>query len=446
MPCTYEGNPTLPLIHRDETLYSWCAAAHLMDGSRMASHTGLKLLGTLHAVRQHDIPASLRNLPLLRKANASDALEVLRRHTICGYYLPFMSLQEQEKVGERAISGESQHWRRMASGVSRTRPLSHPLKWCDRCATSDFENGGRAYWHTEHQFPTTWVCPWHQVPLLAEHKRSKQWRLPPLAAYGPIVASCREMRVLAILAEIGCTLNQVGSVHTDGLRAFALNRLFQMGVIHSSSRVRHERLIQWFLNLEVASICMNERFGLGAFGSGEWIPALLWRKKLNHSVRWILLWSALDWSSAAEAASAFLSASAVETPSVSDQLPLFERLGSTSTTAPKKVYEAFDCCDSYAEVMKRLEVGRSDVVRWLEMDEGLRIRWRQRLKEGREAVCIDRVTKTVLASPDISRTQLESLCSAEIRWLRDHAPERLRQLLKSLPSRGGPQRGLFDRL
>lgn len=445
MPRSPEGKPTLHLIQGDETVYSWCGTCHFMDGTRVASHTGLQLLGATHAVRQHDIPASLRNLPFLKNATANDALEILRRHTVCGYYLPFMSERDQEFVGERALSGENQHWRRMASGISRTRPLNHPLKWCDKCARSDYERVGRAYWHTEHQFPTTWVCPWHEVPLFVEYKRSKQWRLPPLAVCDPTQVLSPQMRLLGILAEIGSTLRQVGTVNTEGLRTFTLNKLFHMGVIHSSSRVRHERLIQWFLDTEAASVCRNDRFGLGAFSSGDWIPALLWRKKLNHAVRWILLWAALEWSSAAKAASLFLAASASATPSMSDQLSLFEGMGAASSTAPKKVYEAFDCCDSYAEVMKRLRVGRSDVVRWLEMDEILRTRWRQRLKEGREAACVDRVKETVLENPEISRTQLEGLCISEIRWLRDQAPERLRQLLKSLPSRGGPQRGLFDR-
>lgn len=59
----------------------------------------------------------------------------------------------------------------------------HPLKACSECVRLDLDADGFAYWHIEHQYPSTTACARHTRPLFIAwdsvtpvHRRG--WSLP----------------------------------------------------------------------------------------------------------------------------------------------------------------------------------------------------------------------------------------------------------------------------
>ncbi|MDR7298653.1 hypothetical protein J2X16_004016 [Pelomonas aquatica] len=434
---------TLPSILADETIFSWCSACHLMMCGTSSAKTGVALLGGGHASRQHDLPVSLGRLPLLDGARYEQALHMARRHTVAGYYLPFLAEGVQEDIARRIQTGTDRFWRRLCSGMSRTRPASHPLKWCADCVVDDQETVGRAYWHADHQFPTVLTCRRHDGPLL-QRRHTNNWLLPRPHDSGDMQRVARPASEIDTLAEVSSKLRQICVVNTESIRRSALVRLQTLGVIHSIRKARHDRIERWFEGTEMSSRLRSLDSELSKLCCGDWIPDLLWRRKLAVATHWTVLWAALDWDSPRSGAMAFEDAANGRPVAPDSQALLFPDAIPVSGRAPDVVQEAFATGDSYAEVMRLLNATRGDVVRWLEFDPQLREEWRQRMRDGRQAQCVARIRNYVADHPEARRQDIESECAGELRWLREHAPSLARVLYKSMPGRLLMQPSLFD--
>lgn len=430
---------TLTRILPDETLYSWFSTIHLMSCGRSASATGLALLSAAHASRQHGSLHSVAKFISLSKTAPSSTIEVLRKHTIAGFYLPFLSDQDQQELALRAQQPDSAHWSRRLLGSSRTQKLDHPLKWCTRCISDDLETFGRPIWHAVHQFPTALLCGEHDQPLSWNSIRCKQWRLPHKGEGSAVFLPDHVMPAARSVAALGSMLQMTTSVDMRALRRATIYRLQEIGVIHSENGARHERIARWFSSTTSSNLARIAQPKLNQLIAGISIPKLLWRQKRDTAFSWVLLWSALEWTSSEEAVRSFSAASSGIHSMNRSQLPLFDDFQACAKPTPDNVRDAFQSCDSYAEVMSMLGASRHDVVRWLESDIDLRLEWRARLRKGRMSECIERIVTFGQSAPHRCRADLEKNCSAEFRWLREHAPNQLATLLKSVPNRNSPQ-------
>jgi hypothetical protein len=117
-----------------------------------------------------------------------------------------------------------------------------------------------------------------------------------------------------------------------------------------------------------------------------------------------------------------------------------------SFSAPSHVRDAFMSSNSYSEVMIALDASRGDIVRWLETDRALHDDWRDSLRLGRQARCEAVLRAATQKCPDLNRSYLLEHHGAELRWLQEHAPQKLRVLLLSLPHKGSAQGNIFDLL
>ncbi|RYH00446.1 MAG: hypothetical protein EON58_00120 [Alphaproteobacteria bacterium] len=434
---------TLPSMLADETIFSWCSACHSMACGTSGAKTGVALLGGRHAARQHDLPVSLGRLPLLDGADCEEALRMARRHTVAGYYLPFLADGIQKDVARRIQTGTDRFWRRLCSGMSRTRPASHPLKWCADCVVDDQETIGRSCWRTEHQFPTVLTCTRHGG-LLLQRRHTNNWLLPKRDDSGDVQRIAAPPTELHTLSEVSSKLRQVHVINPESIRRSALLRLKALGAIHSIRGARHDRIARWFEGTRMSSCLRSLDSGLSSLCSGAWVPDLLWRRKLVVAAHWTVLWAALDWDSPTVGASAFEDAAIGSTVSPDSQALLFPDETPIVARAPDVVQQAFATGDSYADVMRLLSATRGDVVRWLEADSQLRREWRQRLRDGRQAHCVALVGQYVAVNPGARRQDIEVKFASEIRWLREHAPGIARDLFKSMPGRLLMQPRLFD--
>lgn len=366
----------LPAIEDEETLYSWCATVHALTSGTNSGNTSHALFGNGHSSRQHDIPRGLGALQEHLSCFSGNSIELLRTHTVAACYLPFMSLGELERLATEISTGVKPHWRRRLLSASRSLPIKHPLWFCSVCCSEDAATVGRPYWHTQHQFPATWVCTRHSEALWIFSGHPRRWLLPALGQKGSAKLSHLNADVAVTAAAVGQAISTLRIVNTDALRSCALNRLRDIGVIHSLAGARHDRLAMWFYNSAMGRMCAADTSGMSLLADGNWVPAHLWRKKRDHPARWIALWSALQWRNADEACSALVGACSDAAPTERGQYLLFEPQ-EQSIRAPDHVYAAFEICESYEAVMAHLHVSRGDVVRWLESDPELRRIWKQ---------------------------------------------------------------------
>ncbi len=430
---------SLVSIHPDETLYSWCAANHAMSCCRNSETTALELLGAAHAVRQHEFPHSLEKFVAISRVEPASILRLLREHTVAGFYLPFLSEQVQRELASEALHPHSTHWVRAALGSSRTRQVAHPLKWCRRCIQDDIATIGRPFWHTAHQSPIALICILHNEPLHWRAQRSKQWRLPRQDDDVETPLPDTLQKAASIAAALSAHLQKTPFIDMTSLRRCTLYRLQEIGVIHSVNGARHERMAQWFTSTTAYAIARIAQPKFAEHIDGSAIPRLLWRQKRTTAFSWMLLWSALQWKSSNEAIHSFADAAAGHSPPIRGQLQLFSELETGTRRTPEYVRDAFQTCDSYAQVMEHSKVSRHDVVRWLETDPELRIEWKARLRESRQIECIERIRNFAKNAPQSRRADIENNCSAEYRWMREHAPNQLIALMKSLTNRNSTQ-------
>ncbi len=433
------ANHSLISIHPDETLYSWCATNHAMSCCRNSETTASELLGAAHAVRQHEFPHSLEKFIAISRVEPASILRLLREHTVAGFYLPFLSEKAQRELASEALHPHSTHWVRAALGSSRTRQVVHPLKWCRRCIQDDIATIGRPFWHTTHQSPIALICPLHNEPLHWRVQRSKQWRLPRQDDDVETALPDTIQKAACMAAALSAHLQKTPFIDMTSLRRCALYRLQEIGVIHSVNGARHERVAQWFTSTTACAIARIAQPKFAEHIDGSSIPRLLWRQKRTTAISWMLLWSALQWKSSNEAIHSFADAAAGHGAPIRGQLQLFSDLEAGTRKTPEYVRDAFQTCDSYAQVMESLKVSRHDVVRWLESDPELRIEWKARMRAGKLLECIERIKNCVKNAPQTGSPNIEKSCSAELRWMRDHAPNQLATLLKSVPNKGSAQ-------
>lgn len=435
------GLPTLPDLVHDETLYSWCATVHAMNTGLSAAQTGVHLLGSPHAPKQHDLPASLTRIPLLLDKSPAQRIQLLRKHTIAGFYWPFTSESARQSVASHMLAGTPHHWRRTLCASSRTQPIEHPLKWCPGCVAADLVHIGRAYWHVQHQFPTTTVCRLHGNALRQIFGRHKTWVLPPTL---PACGVSSQPTSALIPERIGAALNDIDAIDLSFLRASSLRCLRNTGVIFSFNGASHERIEEWFSHTLTAAWCTATGNGLEKLADGKWISPMLWRRHLGNAVRWVVLWSALMSESPLVTLADFRDACRGVGHDFGGQLTLFGYPAGIPARAPDIVWNAFSESSSYADVMSKLRRSRGDVVRWLELDPELRRQWRQRLRSERQDRCLGKLHATISATPSLTRKALEKQFPADVRWLRQHAPRELNDLLKAIPARGAGQVELFS--
>lgn len=155
----------LPLLLADQTLYSWCSRAHLLNCSASACQTSYRLFGAPYAALCHDFPAHLGTLTQRTRGQLGTPRSLALRHTLLGYFLSTIDDAKAEELINLVTKGAVPSLK-MRLGITASRVGGyHPLKLCPDCADEEQEQFGYPYWHIEHQFPSSLVCLKHARPL-----------------------------------------------------------------------------------------------------------------------------------------------------------------------------------------------------------------------------------------------------------------------------------------
>lgn len=445
----------LPGLQEDETIYSWCATVHAMSGWRNSQEWSLVMLGARHAPRQLDLPSYLPGL-LRTTLHHLNLEQALRRHTTAGMFMPFVKEDLLDRL--RTLGGAPtvdwpntpQFLRRALFCHSRSLSWKPELRYCPDCARTDVSRIGRPYWHTHHQWPLSRYCSLHQRTLVPVKASAKTWQLPPshTEKFERIDIQTEHLEIQSTVHRVTAAFSELDTINTKTLRVLALFRLKKMGVIHSMHAVRHARLHAWYRNQSAASWLASEHGGLTVLADPDWVPKLLWRRTQDHPIRWIILWSMLGWSNEESAVAALKEAVTGPEYDEQGQLPLFERTNLDFTTKPVEptpaaLQLALNTASSYVELMRQLQASRSDIVRWLGAHPIARKNWRERLQHAKIVAAEQTLTQLMKSKPQPRRSEINRVASKEIRFLRQHALERLESLLNAVPSGADVQRPLW---
>ncbi len=155
----------LPVLHENQTLYSWCGLTHALTGSTCVRTTSTRLFGTPYAALSHDFPSRLIALEHSTGGALGCVGEIALRNTLLGYYLAIVRQTVAKQIIGLLNTGSIPHLK-MLLGITASRVGGHhPLKGCEKCFAEDEDSHGWAYWHVEHQLPSVFVCSKHHSPL-----------------------------------------------------------------------------------------------------------------------------------------------------------------------------------------------------------------------------------------------------------------------------------------
>lgn len=263
----------LPTWLPGETLYSLCARYHRLSANRLAADTSLQLFAARDAGFWHDFPSHLGNFVKRTQGMLGSVEVVAHRHTMLGFYAHFRT-GEEIAAAISAMTGLSVRDLKFRLGLPASRiGASHPLKACSACMEEDRRTEGVAYWHLEHQWPSTWLCRRHDQLLqvcLARNKTMNhlQWILPgdiaPALWWRPPLIESAALQFLARLARMTADLQDQPAIKlkSERFRKACLIAAHRRGWLRESGSARLADIRKAFL---------AETAGINAFPGMEFM-------------------------------------------------------------------------------------------------------------------------------------------------------------------------------
>jgi len=245
----------VPILHDNETLYSWCAMSHALNAGTNAVATSIALFGSPSAALLHDFPSHLNILVSRFGCALPDARHLALRHTLVGYFLPLHARPASEEFLSTVCAGALPSIK-MRLGITASRVGGyHPLKSCRECIRSDQEDNGVAYWRIEHQWPSAMVCLNHQRPLTMAwdpitpvHRR--EWAMPgncPTASLieVPVLGDIQLARLLQLAQFSQClALSDPAAFEPRSLAQTYQARLRTLGLATVRGNLKLKRLLE----------------------------------------------------------------------------------------------------------------------------------------------------------------------------------------------------------
>lgn len=293
-----------PPIQIGESLYSWCARFHRLNGMGNAQATSRLLFGNSTCGLRHDFPSRLENFHRKTRALLGSPEELLHRRTPFGLHAPFLSDNARAEVQHHMFSGTMPKALHQA-GIAQPRSPGTSLKYCPTCLAEQQARHGFTWWHITHQLPSSFVCHLHGEPLriFCPQKRANAYYLPDeIAARHLAHAPKLEQRSLRCLAK----LEEWGRFIFDGqknlrfdeaalLRSYLLQiRTRGWPTFHGNTRLGFVRdeFVAYFG--DVLSLFGREFLGNLAGPSGGFLAPILHRlPRQQHPLKHLLLMSFL---------------------------------------------------------------------------------------------------------------------------------------------------------
>lgn len=266
----------IPVIHGEETLFSWCSLYHRLSGATFAESTSRRLFNSSTGGFIRDFPGRLDYFVQVTRSLLGDADQIMDSHTLLRLYSKFRPAMAENEV-RTMMRGASVGRLKFILGLPSSRANAHhPLKFCKRCAEEEVATQGFARWWVCNQWPTAWVCEKHgQLLDRARNGISKvsriAWFLPSDLKQSEIEVAPRlpfnTLVRLASLARLTTAISDSGEERytPEILRLTFLAGIKHRGWVSANGHVKYE---------VVRDVILDECDGLEQLHGLEFIQSL----------------------------------------------------------------------------------------------------------------------------------------------------------------------------
>ncbi|WP_201699615.1 TnsD family Tn7-like transposition protein [Paraburkholderia hiiakae] len=152
-----------PTALPDETVYSWCARFHRLNGGANARATSQFLFGHPTAGLRSAFPFHLAHFHQRTRGDFGTLSNLLLHGTLYAFHAPFLPVNVNANIRHYLLyGGRSGELRRKTLGLSGAGiGLINTLKFCPSCAIEQQEERGCAWWTASHQNPSSFACQVH---------------------------------------------------------------------------------------------------------------------------------------------------------------------------------------------------------------------------------------------------------------------------------------------
>lgn len=154
-----------PAILDDESIYSWCARLHRLNGRYNPRATSRLLFDHPSAGLRHDLPTHMAHFQRKTRGNIGTLSEILRTRTLYGFHAPFLPAVDEEEVRLFLVSGQNASAGSKLGLARAGLKTINPLKFCPVCVREQVATHGVAWWRTTHQLPSSFICEIHDTWL-----------------------------------------------------------------------------------------------------------------------------------------------------------------------------------------------------------------------------------------------------------------------------------------
>jgi len=297
-----------PAILPDETVYSWCARFHRLNGGGGAQATSQLLFGHFTAGLRHDFPFHLAHFQNITRGRFGTLSDLLMRGTLYGFHAPFLPADVKDDVRRYLLYGGRSGELHRTLGLSRSGlGLINPLKFCADCVTEQQSQHGCAWWMASHQPPSSFSCRVHYQWLrvadtLLRLGLKDEYCLPEALASVSVAnglhASSSRCSPLTRLGEWGNYIRQQDSLQFAGelLRQSYRLQAKSRGWVTFDGDVRSQKLRDAFLSYygDILQLFPKEFLGDLAGVKGGFLATLLRKSpSRHHPMKHLLLLSFL---------------------------------------------------------------------------------------------------------------------------------------------------------
>lgn len=435
-----------PSVGSSETLYSIASRLHYLSGGSSAPHTSMWLFGFATAGSQRFSPRNLDHFSELIHGRLGSPDRILRERTPIGQFAPFVSSQGWWNWVTWCRSLPAAHKPFLALR-NFDLPSRTALRACPDCMAADQKALGSAIWRLEHQLVGSRVCIWHKRVLLEETTNLRRageyanaWLRPEdCAAQGqlrPCIADAGATPYWSTVSHAAWCICIHPRVTGDRLRTIIRTELAHAGVICSGKRTGVSSLAQWWQSLERPTFLTSG--ALASLEDSKWIHQTLLGRRHDHPLKWAVLAASVM---APDALSHALSMAP------HDQLTLEGEWEPSVTNREDllhpDVWRLLKAGANVATVSAQYGISAPKLRHALRLNPRVQRTRNQRItqlnRHSRREVIVSFLTQ----NPGSSRVDLLQAHSSELRWLEEHDPIWIAQMLGNSSSLRFRQRA-FD--
>ena len=291
-----------PTLYPGELLYSGIARYQIRSGNLSPKSNIEELFNSRTITATADLPCGLDNLvENLPSYSSVTANSLIQNHTLYPFYAPFLPPKRVKRVKESMKSEKGGNIHTTAGVIASSILTPQYFRFCPDCLQEDLDKYGETYWHRLHQIQGVIFCPIHKGVLLNSQIPIQGFNKHQYEAATEFNCQTRDLKceysqiVIEQLINLAQDISLlIEGIHPSRTLEWFTKRyqtlLIERGYANVSGRVKHEKLIDYFLYfydtefLEIldSSVAYEDR--------SNWLSQIVRKhRKVFHPIRHLLM-------------------------------------------------------------------------------------------------------------------------------------------------------------